>query len=132
MVTQLAVNSTVLQVILGQLYTMGDKLPMRAAVIGGQAGGGFHILLGFEWGWSAGFEVRANIEDEGLDVVGTFLQLPQALVATRLIVKDADYHIAVQILPATRPILQDLLSLAQVHQPFPWLFAHDLRLGLAV
>lgn len=35
MVTQLAVNCTVLQVILGQLYAMGDKLPMRAPVIGG-------------------------------------------------------------------------------------------------
>lgn len=42
-----------------------------------------------------GFKERIEVEDEGFQILRTFLEFPDLLVAAGFVVKDADYDVLV-------------------------------------
>ena len=85
---------------------MAKGLPIESlAEVAGEAGRCFYVILSIPGRRCVGFEKRANVKNQCLNVVGALVQLPQFLVTACFVMENAHDHVAVDIFPTTRPIL---------------------------
>lgn len=116
---QLAVYCTELQLVPTQLEAKSDWLTLQLLA--------WNVAATFEgWGRRACFEIRVYVKDESLQVVGTFVELPDFLIAACLIMQNNGNHLAADIFPAVCSILQDLFGFHQIHQTLFWPITADL------
>ena len=77
-------------------------------------------------------QVALHVVDQRLQIVGALLQLPQFLVAARLVVKDAHDQIPINISPAVGHVLQNFFGLAQVNEGQLGMVVDDFDSGFVV
>ena len=73
-----------------------------------------------------------EVVDEGFQVIGALLQIPAFLVTARLIMKDTNDEIAVDVLAAAGSVLEDSLGLGEVEHGLLVDFEVDFIFGFII